>query len=181
MNTEKKAAETPETQAIPQPAEGVPDQQPAQEDPYAACRQQVTIEIPADVVQEEQESLVQQYSKEARIPGFRKGKVPPGMVRTRFSDQIKEQLLERLVPQYFRLAVMSSGHKPISAPHISDLHADAGEAIRFTATFDVMPEFELGDYKSVKPVKPEISVSDEQVDAELKSLQERQASYDPVN
>lgn len=150
------------------------------EEMFAACRQQITIEIPEDVVKEEQESLVQRYAKEARIPGFRKGKVPAGMVRTRFSDQIKEQMLESLVPQYYRVAVMSGGYKPISSPHITDLKAEPGEAIRFTATFDVMPEFELTDYKSLKVEKPEIKVGDEQVEAEVRALQERQASYDPV-
>ncbi|HKW76883.1 MAG TPA: trigger factor [Terriglobales bacterium] len=173
MNTENPTTETPETQpgAPPQP----------QEDPYAACRQQLTIEIPADAVAEEEEQLVQRFSKEARVAGFRKGKVPASIVRSRFSEQVREQLLENLVPQYYRVAVMSGGYKPISSPHISDLHAEPGEPIRFTASFDVAPEFELGDYKSVKVEKPEINVTDEQVDSELRSFQERQASYDPVD
>jgi trigger factor len=76
---------------------------------------------------------------------------------------------------------MSSTHRPISSPHISDLHAEPGQPIRFTATFDVAPEFELGDYKSIKVDKPQINVTDQQVDAELRAFQERQASFDPVN
>lgn len=179
--TEHNAAET-ESQATAQSEQAeAAGRAPAQEDPYAACRQQITVEIPAEVVNEEQENLVQRYSKEARVPGFRKGKVPASMIRSRFSDQIKEQLLENLVPDYFRVAVMSGGYKPISAPHISDLKAEPGGDIRFTATFDVMPEFELGDYKAVKTEKADIKVTDEQVDAEIRSLQERQASFDPVN
>lgn len=176
-NTENTAEQTAQ-----EPAAGAGGQETvnALEEMFKACRQQLTIEIPADVVHEEQESLVQRYSKEARVPGFRKGKVPPGMVRTRFSDQIREQLLENLVPQYYRVAVMSGGYKPISSPHITDLKAEPGQAISFTASFDVMPEFELGDYKSLKVEIPEIKVSDEQVEAEIQALQERQASYDPV-
>jgi trigger factor len=178
INTENPAAEAPETPAgSPLPGEMAP----GQEDPYAACRQQITIEIPADAVAEEETVLVQRFSKEARVAGFRKGKVPAGIVRTRFSEQIKEQLLEALVPQYYRVAVMSGGYKPISAPHISELKAEPGEAIRFTAMFDVMPEFELGDYKSVKIEKPQVNVTDEQVEAEIGALRERQASYDPVD
>lgn len=177
-NTENPAAEAPETPA----AGAVPGEMtPGQEDPYAACRQQITIEIPADVVAEEETALVQRFSKEARVAGFRKGKVPAGIVRTRFSEQIKEQLLETLVPQYYRVAVMGGGYKPISAPHISELKAEPGEAIRFTAMFDVMPEFELGDYKSVKIEKPQVNVTDEQVEAEIEALRERQASYDPID
>jgi len=177
-NTENKPEENP----VPQPEVGAtgtsasPDAEVAN-DP---CRQQVTIEIPADVVAEEQESLVQQYSKQARVPGFRKGKVPASVVKSRFSDQIREELLERLVPQYFRVAVMSGGQRPISSPAITNLQANPGEAITFTASFDVMPEFELGDYKSIKIEKADVEVPDSDVDQELKALQERQASFDPV-
>ncbi len=176
-NTENAPEQATQEQA------GAPGQDAAKalEAMFSACRQQITVEIPADVVQEEQESLVQQYSKEARIPGFRKGKVPPGMVRTRFSEQIREQLLENLVPQYYKVAVLTAGYKPVSSPHITDLKAEPGQAIIFTASFDVMPEFELADYKSLKVDKPEIKVTDEQVEAEIHALQERQASYDPVD
>ena len=179
-NTENKPSET----SAPQPEQvtvaGAETAAPAEaaSDP---CRQQITVEIPFDVVAEEQESLVQQYSKQARVPGFRKGKVPPGVVRNRFSEQIREELLERLVPQYFRIAVLSSGYKPISTPSITNLQAEPGQDIRFTASFDVMPEFQLGDYKSITVEKPDIQVTAEEVDAEIKMLQERQASFDPVN
>jgi trigger factor len=175
------AENTAEQTAQEQPAVATEQAPNPLEEMFKACRQEITIEIPADVVTEEQDSLVQQFAKEARVPGFRKGKVPAGVVRSRFSEQIREQLLENLVPQYFRVAVMSGGYQPISSPHISNLKADPGAPISFTASFDVMPEFELGDYKSVKVEKPEIKVTDEQVDAEIRALQERQASYDPVD
>jgi trigger factor len=180
-NTENKSAESsvlqPEAAAAPGTEAGA-EANAGAEDP---CRQQITVEIPAEEVAEQENALVQEYSRQARVPGFRKGKVPAGVVRSRFADQLKEDLLERLVPQYFRVAVMSSGQKPISTPSITDLHMQPGEAIRFTASFDVMPEFELGDYKSIKVEKSAIQVADEEVDAEIKMLQERQASFDPVN
>lgn len=177
-NTENKPAENPVPEPVPVAAETASAEgaQPAP-DP---CRQQVTVEIPAEEVAEREEALVQQYSKQARVPGFRKGKVPASVVRSRFAEQLREELLERMVPEYFRVAVMSGGYKPISAPSITDLKANPGEAIRFTASFDVMPEIELGDYKGIKIEKPNIQVTDEDVEAEIKALQERQASFDPV-
>jgi trigger factor len=102
------------------------------------------------------------------------------VVKNRFSDQIREDLLERLVPDYFRVAVMSSGHKPISTPSITNLQAEPGQPIRFTASFDVMPQFELCDYKSIKVEKTDIKVAEDEVENEIKVLQERQASFDPV-
>ena len=145
-----------------------------------ACKREVDVEIPADVVAKQQEALVQQYSKQARIPGFRKGKVPASMVRNRFSSEITSDVIESLVPQYFREAVSKAGLRPVSQPHIHGLEFTPGEPIKFKAAFEILPDFELGNYKETKVAKPQISVTDEEVDAEVKQLQERQASYDPI-
>lgn len=146
-----------------------------------ACKREIEVEIPADVVARHQETLVQQYSKQARIPGFRKGKVPASMVRNRFSSEITSDVVEHLVPQYFREAVVKGGFRPVSQPHIYGLEFTPGEPIKFKAAFEVLPEFDLGDYKAIKVEKPDVTVTDEQVDHELKLLQEKQASFDPVD
>ena len=146
-----------------------------------ACKREIEVEIPADVVAKHQETLVQQYSKQARIPGFRKGKVPASMVRNRFSSEITSDVVEHLVPQYFREAVVKGGYRPVSQPHIYGLEFTPGEPIKFKAAFEVLPEFDLGDYKAIKVEKPDVTVTDEQVDHELKLLQEKQASFDPVD
>lgn len=146
-----------------------------------ACRREVEVEIPAEVVTKQQDAIVQQYSKQARVPGFRKGKVPASVVRNRFSSEITSELVESLVPQYFRDAVLKAGHRPVSQPSIYGLEFTQGEPMRFKAAFEVLPEFELGDYGEIKVEKPRITITDEEVDAEIKQLQERQASFDPVN
>jgi len=182
VTPENKPSEAP---ASHQAGTGLADQPEggttaAGEDIYAACRREITIEIPADVVEEERERMVKAYTSQARVPGFRKGKVPGSVVKNRFSDKIQEDLLESLVPQYFRVAVMQSGHQPISAPNITNLKAEPGQPIVFTAHFDVMPEFELGDYKKISVEKPEVSISDEEVETELAKLRESQAAYDAI-
>ena len=146
-----------------------------------ACKREIEVEIPADVVAKHQEALVQQYSKQARIPGFRKGKVPASMVRNRFSSEITSDVVEHLVPQYFREAVLKGGFRPVSQPHIYGLEFTPGEPIKFKAAFEVLPEFDLVDYKAIKVEKPPVTVTDEQVDHEIKLLQEKQASFDPVD
>jgi trigger factor len=155
-------------------AEGPPPMDPA-------CKREISVEIPADVVAKQQEALVQQYSRQARIPGFRKGKVPASMVRSKFSSEITSEMVEHLVPQYFREAVVKGGFRPVSQPHIYGLEFTPGEPIKFKAAFEVLPEFELGDYKQIKVEKPDITVNDEQIDNEIKLLQEKQASFDPVD
>jgi trigger factor len=146
-----------------------------------ACKRELEVEIPADVVAKHQEALVQQYSKQARIPGFRKGKVPASMVRNRFSSEITSDVVEHLVPQYFREAVVKGGFRPVSQPHIYGLEFTPGEPIKFKAAFEVLPEFDLVDYKAIKVEKPAVTVTDEQIDHEIKLLQEKQASFDPVD
>ena len=146
-----------------------------------ACKREIEVEIPADVVAKHQEALVQQYSKQARIPGFRKGKVPASMVRNRFSSEITSDVVEHLVPQYFREAVVKGGFRPVSQPHIYGLEFTPGEPIKFKAAFEVLPEFELGDYKAIKVEKPDVTITDEQIDHEIMLLQEKQASFDPVD
>src|SRR5262249_6543982 len=146
-----------------------------------ACKREVSVEIPADVVGKQQDALVQQYSRQARLPGFRKGKVPPSMVRNRFGGEIHNEVMESLVPQYFREAVVKAGYRPVSQPRIYALEAEPGQAIRFKAAFEVLPDFELGNYNDIKVEKPNIAVADAEVEAELKRLQERQASFDRVN
>src|ERR1700727_105788 len=146
-----------------------------------ACRREISVEIPAEVVTKQQETLVQHYSKQARVPGFRKGKVPASMVRNKFSNEITSEVVEALVPQYFREGVTKAGFRPVSQPHIYELEYTPGEPMKFKAAFEILPEFELNDYKRTQIAKPQINVTDEEVNAEIKQLQERQASYDPID
>jgi trigger factor len=197
---ERNAVDNPENPASGQPEEGQTIEAQALEGQHdhahgepghthpsgpppmdPACKREIEVEIPADVVAKHQETLVQQYSKQARIPGFRKGKVPASMVRNRFSSEITSDVVEHLVPQYFREAVVKGGFRPVSQPHIYGLEFTPGEPIKFKAAFEVLPEFELGDYKAIKVEKPDVTITDEQVDHEIKLLQEKQASFDPVD
>jgi trigger factor len=146
-----------------------------------ACKREINVEIPAEVVTKQMEGMVQQYSKQARIPGFRKGKVPASMVRSKFSSEITSDVVEHLVPQYFKEGVTKAGFRPVSQPHIYDLEYTPGEPMKFKAAFEILPDFELGNYKETKVAKPQTSVTDEEVDAEVKQLQERQSSYDPID
>ena len=138
-NAESKAVENAETQPEGQPEPS--DAQPHAEHQHShadgpppmeeACKREVEVEIPAEVVARQQEALVQQYSKQARIPGFRKGKGPASMVRNRFSSEITSEVVEALVPKYFREAVVKGGYRPVSQPHVYGLEFTSGEPMRF--------------------------------------------------
>jgi len=145
-----------------------------------ATKREIQIEIPADEVARQTDSLIQKYQKMARLPGFRRGHVPPSIIRQRFSEEIKTDVVEALIPRYFRAETERLGMHPISQPRVTDLHLQAGEPLRFKAAFEVLPEINIEGYKELRGDKPDITVSDADVDQALSDLRERHASFNPV-
>lgn len=146
----------------------------------SATKREIQIEVPAEEVTRETEVLIQKYQRLARLPGFRRGHVPPSIIRQRFGEDIKSEVVEALVPRYFRRETDKQGLVPVSQPRVSDLHIHEGEPLRFKASFEVLPEIEVTDYKELRVDKPDTSVSDQEVEDALKNLREQHASYSPV-
>jgi len=147
---------------------------------HAPCTREVSVEVPADVVARETESVVQNYQKLARLPGFRKGKVPITVVRSRFAGDIRGEVIERLVPRYFREEVEKQKLEPVSQPQVTDLHIKEGEPMRFKATFEVLPPIEVTGYQELRAEKTDTNISEEDVTAELNNLRERRAVFTSV-
>jgi len=145
-----------------------------------ACTREIAIEVPADIVAQETERVLQQYQKMARLPGFRRGKVPATVIRQRFGEDLKSEVVEQLVPRYFRQEVERQGLMPVSQPRVTDMHFHDGEPLRFKATFEVLPPIEVSGYEELRAEKPEIGVSDEEVEAQLTRLREQHATFDPI-
>ena len=140
----------------------------------------IEVEIPSAEVARETEALIQKYQKLARIPGFRRGHVPASIIRQRFSQDIKNDVVDALVPRHFRKETERLGMIPISQPRVTDLHAHEGEAMHFKASFEVMPEIKVEGYKELRAEHPEITVTDQEVEESLKGLQEQKATFTPV-
>jgi trigger factor len=145
-----------------------------------STKRELEIEIPADEVARETDTLIQKYQKLARIPGFRSGHAPASIIRQRFAQDIKNDVMDALVPKFFRKETERLGLIPISQPRVTDLHAHEGEAVHFKASFEVMPEVKVEGYKELRAEHPEISVTDQEVEDSLKALQEQKAAFSPV-
>jgi trigger factor len=145
-----------------------------------STKREIEVEIPSEEVSRETEVLIQKYQKLARIPGFRRGHVPASIIRQRFSQDIQNDVIDALVPKFFRKEAERLGVVPISQPRVTDLHAHEGEPLHFKASFEVMPEIKVEGYKELRADHPEISVSNEEVEESLKSLQEQKATFSPV-
>ena len=145
-----------------------------------STKREIQIEIPAEEVGRQTESLIQKYQKLARIPGFRRGHVPASIIRQRFSEEIKTDVVETLVPRYFRREAERLGMHPVSQPRVTDLHLHDGEPLRFKAAFEVLPEINVEGYKELRADKPEIAVAEADVEQAIQDLRERHAKFDAV-
>ena len=143
-------------------------------------RKSLVVEIPSTVVDAEIDRVARNYSKAARIPGFRPGKVPSKVVKQRFRDQILHDVAHELIPRAVDDALRERGVEPVDTPDIRDVVVQEGHPLKFTASFETVPAFDLGTYSSVQLRKPAPSVEDDAVDRALDRLRERAARYEPV-
>jgi trigger factor len=141
------------------------------------CKREIEVLVPAEEVARKTEAIVAKFQKLARIPGFRKGHVPATVIRQRFSEDIKSEVVEALVPQHFRKETEKQGLYPVSQPQVSDLHIHDGEPLRFKASFEVMPEIPVDGYKELRAEHPEIIVSDEEVHQAITDIREQHATF----
>ena len=144
------------------------------------CVREVEVEVAAEIVARETETIVEKFRGAARLPGFRKGKVPASIIRGRFAEEVKNEVVDVLVPRYFREEVKKLGLEPVSSPRVTDLSLNDGEPLRFKASFEVMPEIELGAYQELRAENKGVSVSDQDVEHALEHLREQNATYSPI-
>ncbi len=143
-------------------------------------KREISVEVPAEEVTRETEAIILKYQKVARLPGFRKGHVPASMIRHRFAEDLKSDVVEALVPRYFRKEAEKLGMIPVSQPRVTELHIHDGEPLTFKASFEVMPEIRVEGYKELRAEHPEITVTDEDVEQALASVREQHATFTSI-
>ncbi len=144
------------------------------------CVREVKIEAPVEVVDKAFAGVLKEYKKHARIPGFRAGKVPESVVKRRFAEQIKKDVVEQLLPERFQAAIAAAGLVPVSQPQLTSLVLEEGQPLVGAAVFEVVPAFSLDGYQDVTVPKPTVEASEEEFQAELKQLRESRATVEPV-
>jgi trigger factor len=141
------------------------------------CKHALEITIPVAEVEKESERAVADIQKKVRLPGFRPGKAPLSIVKTRFAGDIRQDVLEKLVPRYFQEAVEKERLQVVGRPEYADLHFHTGEPITFKANFEVAPNFELGEYRGITVLYTEPEVTDADIDARIEQLREQKAEF----
>lgn len=140
----------------------------------------IEVEAPAEDVAKAFQQVTKRYTKLARIPGFRAGKVPPSLIKSRFAKEVRQEVLESLVSERFRVALAEQKIRPISQPQISELMLAEGAPLKFKATFEVLPEVNIDGYDAIKVERPNAALEEGEFEAELANVLDHHATVEQV-
>lgn len=138
----------------------------------------VEVEIPADLISNESRRVTSEFARQAKVPGFRPGKIPQSVVRTRFAKEIQEEVVQRVLGESFRQVMQEKGLEPVGDPHLE--HVDPfieGAPMKYKARFEIKPVIELREYRGLEVEEPAIEVSDTDVDAMIERLRDQASHY----
>lgn len=141
------------------------------------CKREIEVELPAEEVSEEFDSLITRYAQKAKIHGFRPGKAPKNMVKQMYQQEIQENLIHSLAPKALTDVLKTQEIQAASVPVITDIKFQEGEPLRFKASFEVWPDFMLPDYKKFKFEKKTNTVAAKELEQALKDIQQRSVQY----
>lgn len=141
------------------------------------CKHELAFTIPAVDVKAESEKVLAKFQKQVRLPGFRPGKAPASIVQSRFAAEIRQEVLEALLPRALGERFKSENLNVVGQPSIKDLKWEGDSDIDFKAEFEVAPDFELGDYIGLEVPYDEPAVSEEDIDKRIDSIRETRAQY----
>jgi len=143
-------------------------------------RKNVRVEIPSAVVDAEIERIARDYSKKARIPGFRPGKAPSRVIKQRYKDQILNDVAHDLIPRAVDDALRERGMEAVDTPDVRDVTIEQGQPLTFTASFDTVPTFDPGELSTIAFRRASSAITDEAVHLALQRLRDRAARHEPV-
>ena len=141
---------------------------------------EIEVEVAADEVSKSFKTVVKRYQKLARIPGFRAGKVPESLIRSKFAKEVRQEVLESLVSERFRKAITDQKLFPVSEPQLLDMQLFDGKPLKFKAAFEIAPVIDIAGYESMHVAKPDATLTDEEFDAELDRVLDSHATVEPV-
>jgi trigger factor len=140
----------------------------------------IEVKVPVEAVQAAENTAAKKYATSVRLPGFRPGKAPPAMVKKRFRDAIRQQVVEQLVQEAFQEVVDRDQLKVASQPHIHGLKFEDGQPLTFELHLELRPELKLDRTQGFRVTRPPVVITQEQVNEQLDHLRDQRASWSPV-
>jgi len=144
------------------------------------CTRELVLDVPAEEVSKAFRNVTRNYQKYAKLPGFRPGKVPEAVVRRRFANEIRKEVIDSLLPDRFSKGVQELGIRPVGQPQVTELTVEDGQPLHVRAVFEYLPDFSIEGYDQVVVDKPSVDVTDEEFAHEMRQLRESRAVVEPV-
>jgi trigger factor len=144
------------------------------------CTRELVLDIPAEDVSKTFQTVVGNYRKYAKIPGFRPGKVPESVIRRRYATEIRKDVIDNLLPDRFNQGVRDLNVKPVGQPQVTELNIDDGQPLHVKAVFEFIPDFSIEGYQDVTVEKPSVELTEEEFSHEMQQLRESRATIEPV-
>src|SRR6185437_14753066 len=135
------------------------------------------IELAGDVVRKEWDAIASNYSRYARIPGYRPGKAPKQVIEKKFRKEIQDELTKALVSKSYHEAIEEKKLKVVSLTDVGDVEFGDDKSMRFRATVVTAPEFDLPDYKKIPVQLPDTTVNQAEIDAAIERLRDQTADF----
>jgi len=146
-------------------------------DSAEGCKRSLEISIPVQEVEGETSRVVADVQRRAKLPGFRPGKAPTSIIRKQFAGDIRQRVLEALIPKFLQKQFEAENLNVVGTPDISDVHFHDGEPLSFKARFEVIPQIELGDYKDIEVPYHDPEVTDADVAKRLDEIRDQKAQF----
>jgi trigger factor len=144
------------------------------------CTRELVLDVPADEVSKAFRTVTRNFQKQARIPGFRPGKVPETVVKRKFASEIRKEVIDGLLPHRFNQGVQELGIRPVGQPQVTELTIEDGQPLHVKAAFEYIPAFSIDGYKDVTVEKPSSELTEDEVQREFAELRESRATIEPV-
>ena len=145
-----------------------------------AVRKSLAFEIEAETLAAELQTRAQEHARKMKLPGFRPGKVPLGVIMSRFKDEIAHEAAEAIINRVVPEEIRGRGLSPIGVPEIADLRAEPDQPLTFRAVFETLPLVDLPEYRGLEASSHAPHVSEDDVEKELARLQEKMGRFEPV-
>jgi trigger factor len=141
------------------------------------CKHALEVEIPVEDVKSETGRVLEDLQKRVRFPGFRPGKAPASLILKNYSDDVRQRVLEKLIPKALQKEFENQNLRVVGTPNVSDVHFHDDQPVHFKAEFEVYPEFELKDYRGISVPYHDPEVSEEDLDKRIEDIRNEKATY----
>ncbi|MBN2241834.1 MAG: trigger factor [Acidobacteria bacterium] len=146
-----------------------------------SCKRDLEVELPQTELDQEIKELSREYARKAKVPGFRPGKVPLSVIQQRYGKEIRQEATQNVIERSWKQAIEEHRLQPLAQPAIKDIDSKPDSPLRFTLSFEVVPDLEVKDYKEVPLTQAQARVTDEKVDQAVETYREQQAQFTPLD